>query len=274
MVPEHQHLYASEEELGQVFNFEFAKADWFAEDFRIAIREGLESAEESGSTTTWVMSNHDVVRHASRYGLPQVKTQWYHQLADAWLLRSGSNFIEDRELGTRRARAAIMMELGLPGSVYVYQGEELGLFEVADIPWDRLEDPTPFRTDHGRTAKGRDGCRVPLPWSAADEPTPAPWDAKFGTGASFGFSPATRPDGTPAADPASAPAAVVQGLRRRRGGFRSGLDAQPVPQGHRVPSADAHADRRHVDPLDRGVRVRRQGRPGGGVFACQRRAGR
>ena len=201
VVPEHQHLYASEEELGQVFNFEFAKADWFAEDFRTAIREGLESAEESGSTTTWVMSNHDVVRHASRYGLPQVKTQWYHQLADAWLLRSGTNFIEDRELGTRRARAAIMMELGLPGSVYVYQGEELGLFEVADIPWDRLEDPTPFRTDHGRTAKGRDGCRVPLPWSAADEPTPAPWDAKFGTGASFGFSPATRPDGTPAADP-------------------------------------------------------------------------
>ena len=87
VVPEHQHLYASEEELGQVFNFEFAKADWFAEDFRTAIREGLESAEESGSTTTWVMSNHDVVRHASRYGLPQVKTQWYHQLADAWLLR-------------------------------------------------------------------------------------------------------------------------------------------------------------------------------------------
>ena len=85
--------------------------------------------------------------------------------------------------------------------MYVYQGEELGLFEVADIPWDRLEDPTPFRTDHGRTAKGRDGCRVPLPWSAADTPTPAPWDAKFGTGASFGFSPATRPDGTPAADP-------------------------------------------------------------------------
>ena len=143
----------------------------------------------------------DVVRHASRYGLPQVKTQWCHQLADAWLLRSGSNFIEDRTLGTRRVRAAIMMELGLPGSVYVYQGEELGLFEVADIPWDRLEDPTPFRTDHGRTAKGRDGCRVPLPWVAADTPTPAPWDAKFGTGASFGFSPATRPDGTPAADP-------------------------------------------------------------------------
>lgn len=185
----------------EVFNFEFAKADWFAEDFRTAIREGLESAEESGSTTTWVMSNHDVVRHASRYGLPQVKTQWCHQLADAWLLRSGSNFIEDRTLGTRRVRAAIMMELGLPGSVYVYQGEELGLFEVADIPWDRLEDPTPFRTDHGRTAKGRDGCRVPLPWVAADTPTPAPWDAKFGTGASFGFSPATRPDGTPAADP-------------------------------------------------------------------------
>lgn len=201
VVPEHQHLYSSEEELGQVFNFEFGKANWNAAEFREAIEDGLESARESGSTTTWVMSNHDVPRHASRYGLPQVKTRFYHQLVEMWLLRDGMNFIEDRDLGTRRARAAIMMELGLPGSVYVYQGEELGLFEVADIPWDRLEDPTAFRTDHGRSAKGRDGCRVPLPWSADDMPHPASWDERFGEGGSFGFSPATRADGTPSADP-------------------------------------------------------------------------
>ena len=182
VVPEHQHLYASEEELGQVFNFEFAKADWFAEDFRTAIREGLESAEESGSTTTWVMSNHDVVRHASRYGLPQVKTQWYHQLADAWLLRSGTNFIEDRELGTRRARAAIMMELGLPGSVYVYQGEELGM---TNYPFRSLSDyrdlesinayhewvdagvRQPEELLEAIAYKSRDNARTPMQWDGS-----------------------------------------------------------------------------------------------------------
>ena len=141
VVPEHQHLYASEDELGQVFNFEFAKANWDVDAMRAAITEGLESAAETnGSTTTWVMSNHDVPRHASRYGLPQVPSHDHHQLAKDWLLRDGQSYYEDRELGAKRARAAILMELGLPGSAYIYQGEELGLFEVADIPWDRLED--------------------------------------------------------------------------------------------------------------------------------------
>lgn len=203
VAPERQYRYASEEELGQVFNFEFAKADWFAADFRTAIKEGLAAAERSGSTTTWVMSNHDVVRHVSRYGLPQVHTQSYHQLANAWLLKDGTNFIEDRELGERRARAAIMMELALPGSVYVYQGEELGLPEVVDIPWDKLEDPTAFNTNHGDSAKGRDGCRVPLPWDSSDEPQPAYSGtfSQFGTGASFGFSPAQQSAGSAALDP-------------------------------------------------------------------------
>lgn len=188
MVPEHQHLYARKDELGQVFNFEFAKAQWHAADFRRAIEEGLASAHEADSTTTWVMSNHDVPRHASRYGLPQVPENGYHALANDWLLRNGETYIEDRELGAQRARAAIMLELGLPGSVYVYQGEELGLPEVATIPWDHLEDPTAFNTFHSASSKGRDGCRVPLPWSAADEPSAASYDPQFGTGASFGFS--------------------------------------------------------------------------------------
>lgn len=84
-------------------------------------------------------------RSPSRFGLPQVKDAPYHQLAHDWLLRDGETYRENRELGTRRARAAALMELGLPGSAYVYQGEELGLFEVANIPWDRLEDPTPVQ---------------------------------------------------------------------------------------------------------------------------------
>ena len=166
VVPEHQWRYASTDELGQVFNFELAKANWMADEMRRAIEEGLDSAERSGSTTTWVLSNHDVVRHATRYGLPQVKSAAHHQLANDWLLRDGRSYHEDRELGERRARAALLMELGLPGSVYLYQGEELGLFEVADIPWDALEDPQAHMTAHGDAIKGRDGCRVPLPWEA------------------------------------------------------------------------------------------------------------
>ena len=201
VVPEHQYLYASPEELGQVFNFEFAKANWTHDQMRAAINSGLRSAGRSGSTTTWVMSNHDMPRHASRYGLPQVAARGFHQIAADWLLRDGTSYIENRALGTRRARAAIMLELGLPGSVYIYQGEELGLFEVADIPWDRLEDPMAFHTTHSASSKGRDGCRVPLPWDSGDAPQPASWCPHFGTGASFGFSPRVRADGSPPADP-------------------------------------------------------------------------
>lgn len=169
VVPEHQWMYASPEELGQVFNFELSKAGWFADELRLAIEEGLAAAERSGSTTTWVLSNHDMPRHPTRYGLPQVRSAVHHQLVNDWLLRDGKTYYEDRDLGTRRARAALLMELGLPGSVYLYQGEELGLFEVADIPWGALEDPEAAMTSHGDAIKGRDGCRVPLPWKAVDE---------------------------------------------------------------------------------------------------------
>ena len=80
------------------------------------------------------------------------------------MLRDGTTYPLDKELGTKRARAAVLMEMALPGSAYVYQGEELGLFEVADIPWDRVEDPSGHRTSQAASTKGRDGCRVPLPW--------------------------------------------------------------------------------------------------------------
>ena len=131
-----------------------------------------------------------MVRHASRYGLPQVPTGEYHQLAKDWVLRDGTTYPEDRALGTKRARAAILMEMALPGSAYVYQGEELGLFEVADIPWDQIEDPSGFRTSQAASVKGRDGCRVPMPWVAADAPKLENPDDEFGHGGSFGFSPA------------------------------------------------------------------------------------
>ena len=146
-----------------------------------AIEEGLKAAIESDSASTWVLSNHDVPRVATRYALPQIKATRYHQIALDWLLRDGSSYDEDRELGERRARAALLLELALPGSAYVYQGEELGLFEVADIPWTALEDPSATNTRGPKREKGRDGCRVPLPWVAADDPA---------QGGSFGFSPA------------------------------------------------------------------------------------
>ena len=152
--PNRQYLYASPDDLGQIFNFEFAKKDWIRDNMHQAIEEGIAGAERSGSSATWVMSNHDVVRHATRYGLPQVPTSEYHQLAKDWVLRDGATYPLDREAGERRARAAILMEMALPGSAYVYQGEELGLFEVADLPWDRVEDPSGHRTCQAASTKG------------------------------------------------------------------------------------------------------------------------
>ena len=99
------------------------------------------------------------------------------------------------------------MELGLPGAAYIYQGEELGLFEVADIPWDRLEDPTAFHTAQATMDKGRDGCRVPLPWTASDEPAladfsrPAPADDGTGENHVRCAPPASSARALPSASP-------------------------------------------------------------------------
>ena len=105
-----------------------------------------------------MLSNHDVVRHATRYALPEGTD------LDAWLTSDGADPRPDEERGRRRARAATLLTLALPGSAYLYQGEELGLPEVADLPADVLQDPTFLRS--GGEQKGRDGCRVPLPWAA------------------------------------------------------------------------------------------------------------
>jgi len=168
-------LYAHPESLGQAFNFDLLQADFDADQFRSVVTANLELASASGSSSTWVLSNHDVVRHATRYGLahperdaegrPTVK----HGLE--WLRSGGASSGIDRELGARRAIAATLFMLGLPGSSYLYQGEELGLHEVAEIPDAERQDPTFFRSE-GEDL-GRDGCRVPLPWHA--------------DGAAFGF---------------------------------------------------------------------------------------
>jgi len=149
--------YASPEGLGQAFNFDLLLADWNAERFRAIVASNLAQSAASGASSTWVLSNHDVVRHATRYGLPD------GQDFGAWLMSDGTRPAENRESGLRRARAATLLMLALPGSAYLYQGEELGLFEVADLPSELLQDPIWRRTEHAR--KGRDGCRVPLPWT-------------------------------------------------------------------------------------------------------------
>jgi alpha-glucosidase len=171
-------LYASATSLGQAFNFDLLEADFEATQFRQVVENNLALAARSGSSSTWVLSNHDVVRHATRYGLPAPGRAPDGRPADRhgrqWLLAGGVDPL-DVAGGIRRARAATLFLLGLPGSAYLYQGEELGLHEVAEIPDALRQDPTHIRS--AGFDVGRDGCRVPLPWSA-QEPS-----LGFGTGA-------------------------------------------------------------------------------------------
>jgi alpha-glucosidase len=155
--PSRRRRYASPEGLGQAFNFDLVGAGWDAAAYRSVIADHLAEAGQTGASSTWVLSNHDVVRHATRYGLPDGTDP------RQWLLTDGRTPPLDCDRGLRRARAATLLILALPGSAYLYQGEELGLHEVADLPEAVLQDPVHART--GGAEKGRDGCRVPLPWT-------------------------------------------------------------------------------------------------------------
>ena len=169
--------YVRPDEYHQAFDFEFLEAPWDVASMRAAIDESLAGAGAVGSIPTWVLSNHDVVREATRYGLP------VDMVAKDWLL-DGDRALLDADLGAYRARAAALLMLALPGSVYLYQGEELGLPEVHDLPLEVLDDPVWIRSAH--SLKGRDGCRVPIPWTIGGEshgfggngswlPQPAGW---------------------------------------------------------------------------------------------------
>ncbi|SDY64820.1 alpha-glucosidase [Saccharopolyspora shandongensis] len=144
-------------ELQQAFDFEFLRVRWRASEYRRIVSGSIAGASSVGAVATWVLANHDVVRQVSALGLP----------ADVdprvWLASGGTEPPADLELGTRRARAAILFALALPGSAFLYQGEELGLPEVADLPAEVLRDPKWAHSRH--KVKGRDGCRVPLPWT-------------------------------------------------------------------------------------------------------------
>ena len=145
-VPETLTPYLGSGGLPQVFNFQLLQAAWDATALRTAIDTA--QAITDGSRAPWVIGNHDVPRPVTRFGV-------------------------------RQARAAALLQLALPGSAYLYQGEELGLPEVTDMPDEARRDPK-FRRTAG-LIPGRDGCRVPIPWSAASVtapswlPQPAGW---------------------------------------------------------------------------------------------------
>ncbi len=149
------------DEMHQAFNFGYMFTDFKAKKLRRIIDESMAAFGGVGAPSTWVLSNHDVVRHASRLALPK----------DAPPQGSGigpkTPGKPDRAVGLRRARAASSLMLALPGSSYLYQGEELGLPEDMELPDEARQDPTWFRTKGEKY--GRDGCRVPLPWEA-DKP--------------------------------------------------------------------------------------------------------
>jgi len=151
--PERLARYVAADELHQAFNFDYLEAAWSPEHLKEVIDASLASMAPVGAPPTWVLSNHDRPRHVTRYG------------GDA--------------AGLARARAALLLMLALPGSAYLYQGEELGLPEVLDLPDDLRQDPVWVRS--GGAQIGRDGCRVPMPWSGDAPP--------FGFGAAGSWLP-------------------------------------------------------------------------------------
>ena len=151
--------YLRPDELHTAFNFDFLKCALEADRLREVIDRSITGLAAVGAPATWVLSNHDETRHVTRYG--RAYTGVTTPMRD-------QGHPSDLALGTRRARAAALLMLALPGGAYVYQGEELGLYEVEDLPEQVLQDPTWERSGH--TIRGRDGCRVPLPWTGDTPP--------------------------------------------------------------------------------------------------------
>ncbi len=153
-------------EMHTAFNFGFMTQPWSARAMRDSITRTLAEHAPVGAPATWVLSNHDVTRPVTRYG--QADSSFAFE-------RKRFGTATDAVRGASRARAAALLVAALPGSLYIYQGDELGLPEV-ELPLDAIEDPMHFRS--GGVDPGRDGCRVPLPWSGAVTPYGfggAPW---------------------------------------------------------------------------------------------------
>ena len=156
--------YLRPDEMHSAFNFDFVTQPWDATAMRGSIERTLREHAPVGAPATWVLSNHDITRPVTRYG---------REDSGFAFARKRFGTPTDLALGTRRARAASLLTAALPGALYIYQGDELGLPEV-ELPVEVLQDPMHFRSDG--IDPGRDGCRVPLPWSGQVAPY------GFGTG--------------------------------------------------------------------------------------------
>lgn len=151
--------YLRPQEMHAAFNFPFLQCAWDPQALRAVIERTMAFHRPVGAPATWVLSNHDVTRHVTRYGRAETTFDFDDR---------GHGRPVDFGLGRRRARAAALLCLSLPGGAYLYQGEELGLGEVEEIPDELRDDPMWRRT--GGANPGRDGCRVPLPWSGEQAP--------------------------------------------------------------------------------------------------------
>ena len=149
------------DEYHQTFNFGYLETPWDRDALEKVVIESLREFGKVGAPSTWVLSNHDTIRHTSKYGVPNLPLHG---------MGIGPNSEQpDEAIGLRKARAASAFMLGLPGGAYIYQGEELGLPEHTMLEGKYRQDPTWFRTNGERV--GRDGCRVPLPWEANGGPS-------------------------------------------------------------------------------------------------------
>jgi len=168
--------YLRPDELANSFNFDFLTSPWEPNSLKKMINRSMEALEDVGAPSSWVFNNHDVVRSVDRFDLGLIAGA-----SNTTLERQGDPSRLNLKRGTLRARSGALLMLALPGGAYVYQGEELALPEVRDIPEDRLTDPRWAMSDH--TDRGRDGCRVPIPW-------------KHDSAGAFGFSsnPALKPE--------------------------------------------------------------------------------
>lgn len=196
--------YIRDDEMHSIFNFDLLTCPWEACEFAAVIDMTLDTHDLVGASPTWVLSNHDVTRPVTRYGREHTGFSF-----------QGKTFGVESDLavGDDRARAAIMLVAALPGSLYIFQGEELGLPEVEDLPLEVRQDPIYLRS--GGTDPGRDGCRVPLPWSAA---SPS-WGFSAGTAAPWLPQPASWADYTverQSTDPGSMLALYKAVIARRR----------------------------------------------------------
>ncbi len=236
--------YVRADEMHQAFNFQYLGTHWNAAELRKVIDASLAAMAPVAAPTTWVLSNHDVTRHATRFANPPgLGTQ----------LREAG----DRELGLRRARAATLLMLALPGSAYVYQGEELGLPDVTDLPDEVRQDPSFFRAS-GQDGF-RDGCRVPIPWTVEGTsygfgsggswlPQPATWGApsvEAQTGvAAPPWSCTARPCASAASSRTSVRGSRCSGWTPRTASWRSAgaaSSARPTPRPSRSASTSPAA---------------------------------